>query len=160
MLKHYQRILTSWPVDKLRPEVSFQKALQRRIDTRLKETDSARSLQNNIVANEAQVTVPTPKPFDEKGELEQVNALYSLLENRYTKKVLYIAFNGLKMTQADMCTVSPLRTNAETILKSRPLHKSSEGIGRGAKADVACIEDQFLERFLASLMKYRKTRNL
>ena len=94
VLKHYQRILTSWPVDKLRPEVSFQKALQRRIDLRLEESSPTKLPQDNIVSNGAQVSVPTPKPFDEKGELGQVNALYTLLENRYTKKVRHVLFAG------------------------------------------------------------------
>ena len=83
--RHYQRIINNWPVDLLRPDVSLQKALQYRIDTKLKPSRSL--LQNNVIANEAQATVPTPVPFDEKSELEQVNVLYSFLENRYTKKV-------------------------------------------------------------------------
>ncbi|MCJ1274181.1 hypothetical protein MMC21_001976 [Puttea exsequens] len=82
--RHYQRIINNWPVDLLRPDVSLQKALQYRIDTKLKPSRSL--LQNNVIANEAQATVPTPVPFDEKSELEQVNVLYSFLENRYTKK--------------------------------------------------------------------------
>lgn len=83
--KHYQRILTQWPVDRLRPEVSFQKIIQRRIDTQLK--PSTIPPQDNVVSNQAQATVPSPVPFDEQGQLEQVNVLYSLLENRYKKKV-------------------------------------------------------------------------
>ena len=43
--------------------------------------------QDNVVSNEAQASVPTPVAFDERRELEQVNVLYSFLENRYTKKV-------------------------------------------------------------------------
>lgn len=85
MYKHYQRILSQWPVDLLRPEVSFQKTIQRRIDTQLRPTTTA--LQDNVISNQAQASVPTPKAFDEQGELEQVNVLYSFLENRYTKKV-------------------------------------------------------------------------
>ena len=83
--KHYQRLLNQWPVDLLRPEVSFQKVLQKRIDNSLK--PSTAPSQDNVVSNQAQATVPTPLPFDEKGEIEQVNVLYSFLENRYTKKV-------------------------------------------------------------------------
>lgn len=85
LYKHYQRILNQWPVDLLRPEVSFQKTLQKRMDNRLK--PSTTPPEHNVVSNEAQATVPTAVPFDEKGELEQVNVLYSFLENRYTKKV-------------------------------------------------------------------------
>ena len=83
--KHYQRILASWPIDRLRPEVSFQRAIQWRIDTRL--GASSATPQDSITSNDAQVTVASAKAFDEKGELEQVNALYSFIENRYTKKV-------------------------------------------------------------------------
>ncbi|KAM0798659.1 hypothetical protein BDR22DRAFT_891059 [Usnea florida] len=81
--KHYQRIIAQWPVDLLRPEVSFQKIIQHRIDTRLQPSTTAP--EDNIVSNQAQVSVPTKVAFDEKGELEQVNVLYSFLENRYTK---------------------------------------------------------------------------
>ncbi|KAK4695366.1 cytochrome b pre-mRNA-processing protein 6, partial [Lecanoromycetidae sp. Uapishka_2] len=82
--KHYLRIMNNWPADLLRPEVSFQKTIQKRIDTRLKA--STTPTQDNVVSNQALASVPTAVPFDEKGELEQVNVLYSFLENRYTKK--------------------------------------------------------------------------
>ena len=53
--------------------------------------------QDNVVANEALATVPTPVKFNEKAELEQVNVLYSFLENRYIKKVLLHCLSiGLK----------------------------------------------------------------
>ena len=86
LFKHYQRILNCWPVDSLRPEVSFQKVLQRKADETLNPS-SVKPSQDNIVANEAKATIPTAKSFDEKGELDQVNVLYSFLENRYAKKV-------------------------------------------------------------------------
>lgn len=39
-------------------------------------------------SKESKDTLVTPlKPYDEKAEMEQVNALYSLLENRYAKQV-------------------------------------------------------------------------
>ena len=72
-------------MDRLRPEVSFQKIIQRRIDTQLK--PSTTQPQDNVVSNQAQATIPSPVPFDEQGQLEQVNVLYSFLENRYQKKV-------------------------------------------------------------------------
>lgn len=59
--------------------------MQRRIDTRLKPSTTAP--EDNVVSNQAQASVPTKVAFDEKGELEQVNVLYSFLENRYTKTV-------------------------------------------------------------------------
>lgn len=40
-----------------------------------------------MIANGAQVTVPTAVELDEKAELDQVNVLYSFLENRYGNKV-------------------------------------------------------------------------
>ncbi|CAF9923463.1 MAG: hypothetical protein HETSPECPRED_005331 [Heterodermia speciosa] len=86
--KHYTRILTQWPLDLLRPTVSFQKSIQHRIDHRLTSSpSSSTNPADHVVANGAQATIPTPKIFDEKGELEQVNVLYSFLENRYSKKV-------------------------------------------------------------------------
>jgi len=70
--KHYLRALSRWPVDALRPETQFQNAVRRRIDKRFlpasASKDSATSTTN------------------EKAELEQANALYSLLENRYSNK--------------------------------------------------------------------------
>ncbi|KAI4729973.1 hypothetical protein E4T49_02185 [Aureobasidium sp. EXF-10728] len=69
--KHYARILSKWPVDRLRPEISFQSVLKKRLEAapvaHLNEANTAR-------------TQP-PKPRDEARE---VNALYSLLENRYS----------------------------------------------------------------------------
>ncbi|MCJ1470869.1 hypothetical protein MMC07_009516 [Pseudocyphellaria aurata] len=86
--KHYQRVLTQWPVDILRPNVCFQDVMKRRIDKRLLPSSStaSRQPQDRVVANEALATPVPDQPFDEKGELEQVNVLYSLLENRYSKK--------------------------------------------------------------------------
>jgi hypothetical protein len=70
--KHYLRGLSRWPKDALRPEAQFQDALRRRIDRRFLAPS------NN----------PAAKLADEKVELEQANALYSLLENRYSRKVM------------------------------------------------------------------------
>ncbi|MCJ1421117.1 hypothetical protein MMC32_007479 [Xylographa parallela] len=82
--KHYQRALARWPKDILRPDVSFQNAMQQRIDRRT--TPSTEHREAKVIANGALTTVPTPARFDEKAEMEQVNVLYSFLENRYTKK--------------------------------------------------------------------------
>ena len=85
IVKHYQRILASWPVDILRPEVSFQKAIQHRINIGLGTSKS--SSEQDVTGNEAQVMAASPKPYSEQTELEQVNALYSLVENKFMKKV-------------------------------------------------------------------------
>ena len=59
--------------------------MQKRIDQ--KYLPSSGSPQDNVVANEALATVPTPAKINEAGEAEQVNVLNALLDNRYTKKV-------------------------------------------------------------------------
>ncbi|KAA6409075.1 MAG: hypothetical protein FRX48_07419 [Lasallia pustulata] len=82
--KHYQRALAQWPVDLLRPEVSFQSAMIRRIDKRFDQ--STTRPQDNVLANGALATVPAAPRLDEKSELEQANVLYSFLENRYARK--------------------------------------------------------------------------
>ena len=45
------------------------------------------SQQGNAGASGAQAEVAKASKVEEKAELEQVNALYSFLENRYSKKV-------------------------------------------------------------------------
>ncbi|KAH7349626.1 hypothetical protein B0T11DRAFT_289578 [Plectosphaerella cucumerina] len=60
--KHYQRALAMWPKDELRPHVQFAEFIQRGVDKRL--------------------AAGTP----DKKELQQLNALYSLAEDRYSKK--------------------------------------------------------------------------
>ena len=81
-----------WPIDVLRPEVSFPKAMRGRIE---RETSSpTEHAQDNIVANQALATVPTSVRFDKTAELEQANVLYSLLENKFSKRVsTWIVFN-------------------------------------------------------------------
>lgn len=87
--RHYQRALAQWPVDLLRPEVSFQKAMQQRINRRV--LPSTKRREDNVVANGVQAIVPTPVDSKNKDELEQVNVLYALLDNRYTEKVSTVA---------------------------------------------------------------------
>ncbi|APA14348.1 predicted protein [Sclerotinia sclerotiorum 1980 UF-70] len=60
---HYLRALSRWPKDALRPEAQFQDAIRRRIER-----------------------ISAAGKFDEKRELGQCNALYSLLEDRYLGK--------------------------------------------------------------------------
>lgn len=66
------RALSRWPADILRPEVQFKEVLLRRAKGRASDTQK-----------------------DETAELEQANALCSLLENRYLKKY-QIAPNMIK----------------------------------------------------------------
>jgi len=63
LLKHYQRIASLWPADPMRPQGAFTKAIAWR--------------ENNTKAL---------SPEQAQAELRNVNALYSLLDNRYQKK--------------------------------------------------------------------------
>lgn len=78
--KHYLRALSRWPKDALRPECQFQDVIRKRVDRRLLPSSPSTS------------TKPPSKlsSAEEKAEWEQVNALYSLLENRYSRKVCII----------------------------------------------------------------------
>lgn len=80
-------------MDLLRPEVSFQKAMQRRIDRRF--AAPTQQLQTPRAAKDSPTLTPSPAALDEKAELEQVNVLYSFLENRYSKKVVSAAADYL-----------------------------------------------------------------
>lgn len=66
--KHYIRALSRWPKDALRPECQFQDALRKRLDSRYQSSSPVSTA-------------------DERADLEQANILYSLLENRYSRKV-------------------------------------------------------------------------
>jgi len=76
--KHYLRALSRWPKDNLRPECQFQDVMQRRIDQRFLPASSPNT------PNAAQAVANSA--IDEKVEFGQVNAIYSLLENRYSRK--------------------------------------------------------------------------
>ena len=71
--------MSRWPKDKLRPECQFPDAIRRRVDRRFLPAPAADT------PGAAQAVAPGP--VDEKFELEQANALYSLLENRYSLQV-------------------------------------------------------------------------
>lgn len=70
--KHFQQALTKWPKDRLRPESQLQDVLARRIDRQ---------------AAERKAGTATGSALSEEAELKQVNATYSLLEDRYKTKV-------------------------------------------------------------------------
>ena len=77
--KHWVRALSRWPKDSLRPECQFQDVMKKRLDRRFLPVSSPD-------AAKAARAVPN-SAIDEKIELEQANALYSLLENRYSQRV-------------------------------------------------------------------------
>jgi hypothetical protein len=64
LTKHYSRILANWPQDLLRPETPFQSLLQARV-----------------------AKIPTLTDAEATAELRNVNALYSLMDDRYSRKV-------------------------------------------------------------------------
>ncbi|KAI9860163.1 MAG: hypothetical protein M1813_006273 [Trichoglossum hirsutum] len=72
--KHYLRALARWPVDVLRPELSFQATMRTRF---LPSTTTS--------PTSSPATVTATKILKPNG-LSQINALYSLLENRYSQK--------------------------------------------------------------------------
>ena len=60
--------------------------MRRRIDKQFGPSDSNQTSYDPV--KESKDTLVTPlKPNNENAELEQVNVLYSFLENRYSKKV-------------------------------------------------------------------------
>ncbi|KAL8768584.1 MAG: hypothetical protein Q9203_006044 [Teloschistes exilis] len=86
IFRHYERALAQWPVDALRPQISFQNVMRGRIEKQLGPASDKKTSYDP--SKESKDTLVTPlKPYDEKAEMEQVNALYSLLENRYAKQV-------------------------------------------------------------------------
>ncbi|TAQ84112.1 hypothetical protein B7494_g7563 [Chlorociboria aeruginascens] len=72
--KHYIRALSRWPKDNLRPECQFQEIMKARIDAQYLGAPTDR-----------QSVGPALAVVDEKVEMEKANALYSLLEDRYTR---------------------------------------------------------------------------
>ncbi|OCK73681.1 hypothetical protein K432DRAFT_364557 [Lepidopterella palustris CBS 459.81] len=87
--KHYARLISLWPKDALRPTVSFQSTLQYRASQFSPAPTTATSSSPNASSNPSPSPSPAPaslsKP-DPKAELLNINALYSLLENRYSKR--------------------------------------------------------------------------
>lgn len=72
--KHFQRVLAQWPKDRLRPESQLQDVLTKRIDKQFAEQKAG----------------STAGVLSEEAELKQVNAMYSLLEDRYKTKVRFL----------------------------------------------------------------------
>ncbi|KAI6245834.1 hypothetical protein HI914_06162 [Erysiphe necator] len=68
---HYLRALSKWPQDALRPECQFKDSVRKRVD-------------KLFLRNTTAVTIS--ERINEKSELEQVNALYHLLENRFSQR--------------------------------------------------------------------------
>ncbi|KAL8771689.1 MAG: hypothetical protein Q9209_002880 [Squamulea sp. 1 TL-2023] len=83
--RHFQRALAQWPVDILRPQVSFQDVMRRRIDKQLGPSTTDKTSYDP--GKETKDTLVSPlKPYNEQAQLEEANLLYSFLENRYSRK--------------------------------------------------------------------------
>ncbi|KAH7394097.1 hypothetical protein DE146DRAFT_790413 [Phaeosphaeria sp. MPI-PUGE-AT-0046c] len=82
--KHYTRLLTLWPKDAFRPNLPFTRAIEQR-----GQPYGLKPLEPTQDVPKAQPHAATPAPAsppNPQAEQAQVNALYSLLESRYTKK--------------------------------------------------------------------------
>ena len=98
-LLHFRRALSHWPRDPLRPEVNFQKILSNRIEslynTNPNNTSTAASTSPSVKDAGGRSIEPSKhvsnssaaSPPSEESAMRQVNALYSLLENRYQNEV-------------------------------------------------------------------------
>lgn len=120
--KHYARILSQWPADRLRPEVAFQNILKKRVD--------AAPVPQAAQENTAQA-IPRTVRTDAAAEMKEVNALYSLLENRYSKAVCCAKPFGhdssTMATDRDVCVVCSVRFAHATPLESGSLQESRAG---------------------------------
>jgi cytochrome b pre-mRNA-processing protein 6 len=77
--KQYTRLLALWPKDALRPQLPFTRAIEHRA--------SPYGVKPVDASPDAPKAAPTPaSPRSPQLEQAQVNALFSLLENRYSKK--------------------------------------------------------------------------
>ena len=99
-LRHFRRALLHWPPDVLRPELSFRKVISRRVGMEESGQDSKR---------------PSLDP-DMSGNLEQANALFSFLENRYSKRVRHHSQTGFYPYSCPI--VSPFLEYYETKVQS------------------------------------------
>ncbi|KAJ4348326.1 uncharacterized protein N0V89_009700 [Didymosphaeria variabile] len=84
-VKHYTRILSLWPKDSLRPNLPFTRTIERRA-TPYGVKPVSPPVED---AKNSDTSAGKPAPIAKsspQAELPQINALYSLLENRYSKK--------------------------------------------------------------------------
>jgi cytochrome b pre-mRNA-processing protein 6 len=83
--KQYTRLLALWPKDALRPHLPFTRAIEYRASPYgVKPVEPSPEAPK---AKSAPAAVPAPaSPRNPQLEQAQVNALFSLLENRYSKK--------------------------------------------------------------------------
>jgi cytochrome b pre-mRNA-processing protein 6 len=84
--KQYTRLLTLWPKDALRPNLPFTRAIEHH-GRPFGVQPIAPAAEEATKSKAAAPSQPAPSsPANPKPEQAQVNALYSLLENRYSTK--------------------------------------------------------------------------
>ncbi|KAF2024675.1 hypothetical protein EK21DRAFT_117522 [Setomelanomma holmii] len=82
--KQYTRLLALWPKDALRPNLPFTRAIEHRgLPYGVKPLESP---SDPPLSKTAPAATPAPVSTNPQLEQAQVNALYSLLESRYSKK--------------------------------------------------------------------------
>ncbi|KAH0541611.1 hypothetical protein GP486_008702 [Trichoglossum hirsutum] len=81
--KHYLRALSRWPADILRPELSFQATMRARF---LLPSSTTTTASPPSSSSPPPPTTAAAAKDSKPDELSQINALYSLLENRYSRK--------------------------------------------------------------------------
>src|SRR5262245_56799044 len=80
--RHYTRILSLWPKDALRPNLPFTRAIEHHaLPYGVKPLSPSPASAKSTTSPHAHV----PSPSNPQTELANINALYSLLENRYSK---------------------------------------------------------------------------
>ncbi|GAB7343598.1 hypothetical protein MBLNU457_1599t1 [Dothideomycetes sp. NU457] len=75
VIQQYSRILTQWPVDRLRPGVQFQDVLKKRVET----APASKSAMQNITQ------IPSTH-VTRSSEMQEINALSALLDNALSKR--------------------------------------------------------------------------
>ncbi|KAH9879807.1 hypothetical protein J1614_001831 [Plenodomus biglobosus] len=93
--KQYTRLLTLWPKDALRPNLPFTRAIEHHgspFGVKPLPSSTSTSNSNSTSTSKSTSNPPTPAtpttttPPAPSHEQPQINALFSLLENRYSKK--------------------------------------------------------------------------
>lgn len=87
--RHYGRILSQWPKDLVRPSVQFQDVLRLKIPSEASKVESQPAPGKDL-RDPTRPAVSEVKPIkasDTQAELRNINALYTLLDDRYAKKV-------------------------------------------------------------------------
>lgn len=110
--KQYKAAFARWPKDLLRPDVQLQELLGgQHLADRLGGRRSAASPITDIAIQKATGRAPANPPTSDLGQLRQVNALYSLLDDRYKKQ--YCLTGVLMAPRSNPTYYSDLMTELE-----------------------------------------------